>query len=117
MACAAAAGGLSVSACTETTTGIDEQTYVEVMSRLTWSRARFLDSPQDDSIRAEVLAEHGITGQDLLDFADRYGEDVTRMDRLWESIRLRVAELDQEPDPNANDGTLEPTSPGGGTTP
>ncbi|MCG8469985.1 MAG: hypothetical protein MJB57_17545 [Gemmatimonadetes bacterium] len=89
--------------CTDASTGLDEDTYVEVVARLTWSRIRFMDTPRDDSLRAAVLQEFGVGGQELLDFAERHGEDVEKMERIWEAVRLRIEVLDGAPIPESAD--------------
>lgn len=102
------AAAMSAAACTGRPAELDEQTYIEVMAQLTWSRSRYMDTPADDSIRAAVLEEYGLSGDALMDFADRHGDEVVRMDRIWEEIRARVAVLDGAPTPENQAGTLDP---------
>lgn len=71
------------------------------------SRARFVDTYVDlriealrtetetltDSTRATVLARHGVTEEDLLDFAEAVGGDLDYMRDLWNEIELRLDSL------------------------
>ena len=106
------AAGVFGAACADRPTVLAEETYIDVMAQLAWSRVRYMDTPADDSIRAAVLEEYGLSGDDLLDFADRHGRDVERMDRIWEAIRVRVGVLDGAPIPENQDqdGALDPAS-------
>ncbi|MEX2472420.1 MAG: hypothetical protein WEA34_09590 [Gemmatimonadota bacterium] len=71
------------------------------------SRARFVDTYVDlraealraesemltDSARATVLARHGVTEEELLDFAEAMGGDLDYMRDLWNEIELRLDSL------------------------
>ncbi len=106
----------SGAACNGTTTALSEDQYVEVVARLTWSRVQFEGTPQDDSLRAAVLEEFGVTGAELLEFADRHGAEVDRMERIWEAVRLRVEALDGTRDSDGRDGMLRLDSLADGTS-
>ncbi|WP_419859825.1 hypothetical protein [Candidatus Palauibacter sp.] len=80
---------------------LDEDTYVQVMARLSWARAKYADAVEGDSVRAATLETHGVTGQQLEDFTARFGDDPRRMHRLWEAIRLEVEVLDGVPRPES----------------
>lgn len=68
------------------------------------SRARFVDAYVDlrvsalrrddealtDSARAAVLARHGVTEDQLLDFAAAHGGDLEFMRDLWNQIEARL---------------------------
>lgn len=43
-----------------------------------------------DSLRAAVLARHGVTEEDLLDFAKIHGSDPTFMKAVWDSVEERL---------------------------
>lgn len=43
-----------------------------------------------DSLRAAVLARHGVTGDDLLRFAEIHGDEVRYMDEVWSEIEARL---------------------------
>lgn len=71
------------------------------------SRARFVDTYVDlrvealrtesetltDSARATVLARHGVTEEELLDFAEAMGGDLEYMRDLWNEIETRLDSL------------------------
>lgn len=80
---------------------LDEDTYVQVMARLSWARAKYADTAEGDSVRAATLEAHGVTGQQLEEFTARFGDDPRRMHRLWEAIRLEVEVLDGVPRPGS----------------
>ncbi|MCY3699358.1 MAG: hypothetical protein OXH46_06945 [Gemmatimonadetes bacterium] len=93
--------GLAVLGCGGSGGGLDDDTYVQVMARLSWARAKYADTAEGDSVRATALDEHGVTGQQLEDFVARLGDDPGRMQRLWEAIRLEVEVLDGVPRPES----------------
>lgn len=80
---------------------LDEDTYVQIMARLSWARAKYADTAEGDSVRAATLEGHGVTGQQLEEFTARFGGDPRRMHRLWEAIRLEVEVLDGVPRPGS----------------
>ena len=86
--------GLVAAGCGGSGGNLDEDTYVQVMARLSWARAKYVDTAEGDSVRAAALDEHGVTGQQLEEFTARFGDDPRRMHRLWEAIRLEVEVLD-----------------------
>lgn len=93
--------GLVAVGCGGSGGGLDEDTYVQVMARLTWARAKYADTAEGDSVRAATLDEHGVTGQQLEEFTTRFGDDPGRMHRLWEAIRVEVEVLDGVPRPES----------------
>lgn len=96
-----AAAGLMAIGCGGSGGGLDEDTYVQVMARLSWARAKYADTAEGDSVRAAALNEHGVTGQQLEEFTARFGDDPRRMHRLWEAIRLEAEVLDGVPQPES----------------
>jgi hypothetical protein len=50
-----------------------------------------------DTERAEVLARHGVTGEDLSRFVEVYAEDLEFMREVWNEVEVR---LDFEPETN-----------------
>ncbi len=80
---------------------LDEDTYVQVMARLSWARAKYADTVEGDSVRSATLEAHGVTGQQIEEFTARFGDDPGRMHRLWEAIRLEVEVLDGVPRPES----------------
>ena len=71
------------------------------MAKLSWARAKYASTAEGDSVRVATLDEHGVTGQQLEEFAARFGDDPRRMHRLWEAIRLEVDVLDGVPRPES----------------
>jgi len=96
----------SASACGASQTGLTDEEYTEIMARLTWARVQYVDTAQDDSLRAAVLDEFAVTGAELVGFAERHGSDVERMERIWEAIRARVETLDGAPQMDRREGML-----------
>ena len=108
----------TASACGDSTTGLSDDEYIEIVARLTWSRVQYVDTARDDSLRAAVLDEFGVTGAELIEFADVHGPDVNRMERIWEAVRLRVEELDGLRPTDGREGMLRLDSlEDGSTTP
>ena len=48
--------------------------------------------------RSEVLGHHGISEEDLISFAEAYGEDLTFMQEIWNEIELRLENTSSSPD-------------------
>ena len=48
--------------------------------------------------RSEVLDRHGISEEDLISFAETYGEDLTFMQEIWNEIELRLENTRSAPD-------------------
>jgi hypothetical protein len=100
---------------------IRDSTYIEVMADLMLLEAAppAVDSAQDrevalDSLRREILSGHGVTPEQVLDFARVTGSEAGRMEALWQSITqrydsVRVARLQTE-----GDGTGGPESSAAG---
>ena len=61
--------------------------------------------PAED--RERVLAENGVTEEELLTFAEVRGADVTFMERLWEDVERRFEQIR-----NAPDTEIDPGDPG-----
>jgi len=56
---------------------------------------------REDSVRAKVLADHGVTSGDVLRYADALGSEAGRMETLWQRITqqfdsTRIANLARE---------------------
>jgi hypothetical protein len=49
-----------------------------------------------DSARAAILAEHHLTQQDLLTFADVHGRDVNLMKDVWDEVEKRLDALTRD---------------------
>ena len=48
--------------------------------------------------RSEVLDNHGISEEDLVSFAEAYGEDLAFMQEIWNEIELRLENTSSSPD-------------------
>ncbi len=56
---------------------------------------------REDSVRAKILADHGVTSGDVLRYADALGSEAGRMETLWRRITqqfdsTRIANLERE---------------------
>ena len=108
------AASVVVAGCGAPAGGLDDDTYVEVMARLNYARERYANTAEDDSARAAVLHEFGVSGEQIAAFAERHGSDPQRMNRLWERIRREVEALHGiEPPESRADGAGN--RPGEGT--
>ena len=88
LAVSAAGGG-----CGEPAGGLDDDAYVAVMARLNYARERYANTAEEDSARAAVLAEFGVSGGQIEAFTERHGDDPQRMSRLWDRIHHEVEVL------------------------
>lgn len=87
---------------------VSDEAYVGIMTEL-----MLLDSDppaadteevresKADSVRSEVLAAHGLTAREILDFTETVGSEAGRMEELWQQIThrydsARVADLKAE---------------------
>ena len=73
--------------------GVRDEVYVQVMTELLLldSSPPLGSTPEErearaDSVRAEILASHGVTAHEMLDFARAVGGEAGRMEGLWQSI-------------------------------
>ncbi|WP_419948528.1 hypothetical protein [Candidatus Palauibacter sp.] len=87
--------------CGDPAGGLDDDTYVAVMARLNYARERYANTVEDDSARASVLDEFGVSGEQIESFTERHGRDPQRMARLWERIRREVDILHGVPPPES----------------
>jgi len=82
---------------------VAEDVYVEVMSRLaaihaaadSGRAAEPLTRARADSLRSEVLRDHGVTRSDLEAFARVVGDEPGRMKALWERIGAAADSLSE----------------------
>ena len=95
---------IAAAACESAPAGLAEETYVEVMAHLTWTRLSFVNQDDADSARSAILERYGVSGPELLHFAERHGRDVERMADIWERIRHAVDSLDAVPEPESEGG-------------
>ncbi len=73
---------------------LDDETYIQVMAKLTHIRSAYEDTARSALARAAVLEEFGVSGAQLLDFAREHGSDPWRMEELWIVIHEEVRRLD-----------------------
>jgi len=69
---------------------IDAETFIATYVDLRAAALRSPDRQISDSERERVMAERGVTEEDLLRFADVHGRDVTFMRDLWDDVEQRL---------------------------
>ena len=74
------------------------QQFVDVYVGLRTAELRAADAVITEAKRDSVLAAHGVAEEDLLDFAERYGDNVTFMEGVWSAVENRMVELSSRPD-------------------
>ncbi|MDE2803810.1 MAG: hypothetical protein OXN18_01555, partial [Gemmatimonadota bacterium] len=74
------------------------QEFVDVYVGLRTAELRASDPVIAEARRDSVLAAHGVTEEDLLVFAERYGDNVTFMEGVWGAVENRMVELTSRPD-------------------
>ncbi len=72
--------------------------FVDVYVGLRTAELRASDLVIAEATRDSVLAAHGVTEEDLLAFAERYGDNVTFMEGVWNAVENRMVELSSRPD-------------------
>ncbi|WP_419166338.1 hypothetical protein [Candidatus Palauibacter sp.] len=110
------AASLLAGGCGDRVGSLDEDTYVQVMAHLNYARERYANTAEDDSARAAVLEEFGVSGPQVEEFTSRHGSDPQLMNRLWERIRREVEVLHgvQPPESQADDAGNRPGERRGG---
>lgn len=85
---------------------IDRETFVATYVDLRRAALTSPDGELDDEARTEVLERHGVTEEDLLDFADAHGRDVDFLRSLWTEVEARMDSLASPPqqDPEVDAG-------------
>jgi len=74
------------------------QEFVDVYVGLRTAELRASDTVITEARRDSVLVAHGVTEEDLLAFAERYGDNVTFMEGVWGAVENRMVELSSRPD-------------------
>ena len=69
---------------------IERQLFVETYVDLRVTALRSEDGLIDDEERREVLSRHGVTEEQLLEFARVHGEDPETMRSVWDEIEDRL---------------------------
>lgn len=74
------------------------QEFVDVYVDLRTAELRAPEAVITEARRDSVLSARGVTEEDLLAFAERYGSDVTFMEGVWGAVENRMAQLSSRPD-------------------
>jgi hypothetical protein len=82
---------------------IDREIFIETYVDLRVAALGSETGTLGDDARAEVLARHGVTAEDLLYFADVHGRDVELMRDVWNEVEVRLDALRPESTPSAPD--------------
>ena len=91
--------GLAGAACAPDEPGtIDRETFVETYVALRAAELRSSEAVIADEARDSVLAEMGVSEDDLLAFAEAHGDDVLFMESVWTDVQSRMAELSSRSD-------------------
>jgi hypothetical protein len=78
---------------------IDRETFVATYVDL---RAAAVSSPDfriPPDVREEILARHGVTGDDLVGFAAAYGRDLELMNEVWSEVERRLQDSEARANP------------------
>ena len=78
------------------------QVYVDL--RATALSLGTTDSGLD--VRDSILAAHGVTGEDLLEFVDTHGERVEFMSEIWSEVQGLLSERLEQNAPDGDDEEL-----------
>ncbi len=81
---------------------ISPETFISTYVDLRLAVLRENPGKMDDSIRSAILARHGVTAQQLTDFAKVHGSDVAYMRSVWEKIQTRLQDARPNP-PSASE--------------
>lgn len=91
--------GLAGAACAPDEPGtISRETFVETYVALRAAELRSSEAVIADEARDSVLAEMGVSEDDLLAFAEMHGGDVPFMEAVWTDVQSRLAELSSRTD-------------------
>lgn len=83
---------------TEPEAAIDRDTFVATWVDLRRAAMTSPDAPITPAERTRILAEHGVTDEELLDFAAVHGGDVPYMAEVWEEVEARMGGTEAEGD-------------------
>lgn len=72
--------------------GIERETFVEAWVDLRTAALRHGEEGLPEAERTRILAEHDLTEEDLLRFAEAHGDDVAFMKDVWDEIEVRLQE-------------------------
>jgi hypothetical protein len=69
---------------------IDREVFVDTYVALRIAALDADSAKLSETDRAEILARHGVTEQDLLDFADTHAVELDFMRDVWNDVELRM---------------------------
>ena len=69
---------------------IEPEDFIEAYVDLRAAALMTEDGQVTEASRSEVLDHHGISEEDLISFAQAYGEDLTFMQEVWNEVELRL---------------------------
>jgi len=86
-------------------TGMDRETFIATYVDLRTAVIRGDAHELSDADRARILAEHGVTEEEILAFPRVHGDDVAFMRGVWDEVEsrldaIRLDEVGPEPDPD-----------------
>ena len=84
--------GLGEPAAPKGSTSITPERFIEVYTALRQAAAATDDTLVFDSMRNEILRAHGVTEDDLFEFALVHGRDIEAMLELWDSVQSRLTD-------------------------
>lgn len=99
--------------CDREPAGLDPDVYVEAVARLTYADILLFDEERLDSARVAILDDLGTNAGELVAFAERHGDDIAYMNRIWTRIREQVDSLEGGPPDSlpADSGSGAPPPP------
>lgn len=71
--------------------GIDRQTFIEVYVALRSADMHSMEAAEFEARKADIMAEHGVTPEQLLEFVERHGHDVRFMADVWKDVQARMS--------------------------
>lgn len=89
--CILGACGLGEPAAPKGSPSMTPERFIEVYTALRRAAAATDDTLAFDSMRNEILRAHGVTEEDLFEFALMHGRDIEAMLELWDSIQSRLS--------------------------
>jgi hypothetical protein len=85
---------------------IDREEFITIVVELRRAQAEATSRDEFEERKAGVLAEHGVSEDDVRAFVQRHGGDVRLMSEVWDSVQTR---LQRPPEiPPAPDAELTP---------
>lgn len=78
---------------------IDRETFVETYVGLRIAALAQPEGELPEARRDSVLEAHGVTGEELLAFAEAHGDDVATMNEIWAEVQARLDSIPPADDP------------------